>query len=143
MKRETPLALFLCAAPVLVAAQTKAPYAFTYGYDETENIVSRNVVYYQGPQMKALFPTDSLSIEGYVGDGVRVYPNPTVGMINVEGANPDGKVPLTYSVYTMGSQLVATTRTHAASVRFDLTGYPKGMYLLKISGERGKGMEDN
>jgi hypothetical protein len=58
---------------------------------------------------------------------VKVYPNPTTGIVKVENAEN-----ATISVYTLTGSLVKTIESNAVNTSFDLTGLAKGTYLVKV-----------
>jgi hypothetical protein len=62
-------------------------------------------------------------------DNVRLYPNPTSGVVNID--NPDN---LQVSVYTFGGKLVLKTIGNTV----DLSGYAKGIYIFKIGNKNVK-----
>ena len=64
------------------------------------------------------------------GKDVRVFPNPTRGLIDIS-FNPSTGAPAIAELYDLQGQVIRTKR-FKKSVRIDLTGDPKGVYILKL-----------
>ncbi len=65
---------------------------------------------------------------------IRVYPNPTtdVIMVTVEGSPAEGDHCSPIKLYTMTGMLAGEFKWAGHSMQIDLSGYPKGMYILTI-----------
>ncbi|MFG6686915.1 T9SS type A sorting domain-containing protein [Mariniflexile sp. HNIBRBA6329] len=62
---------------------------------------------------------------------IKIYPNPTTGKLYISGVNTG-----TIEVYdSMGKSLIKTDAISTKNI--DLSNYPKGLYLVKISQETG------
>ncbi len=66
-------------------------------------------------------------------DNVRIYPNPTSGKLWVSGGPLNKKI----SVYNMIGNLAGTYQCSGIREELDLSGYPSGVYTVKIIGDRG------
>ncbi len=66
------------------------------------------------------------TIETIAGDKLQVHPNPTNGVVYVNNANG-----AEIKVHNLNGELLQTTRES----RVDLSGYPNGVYLLRIGGQ--------
>ena len=137
MKKKLLLLLFtsifsMSSVAQRTTVQRMRVYKHWYSYDDNGNIISRS--FENGLVSDKAILIDSLQV---AGAKVRIYPNPTTGVVNISGANPLGKNVVTYSLYGAGSQLIATKRTGETTVRFDLTGLPNGIYLLKVGSDDG------
>ncbi|WP_019947883.1 S8 family peptidase [Hymenobacter aerophilus] len=66
--------------------------------------------------------------------GVRLYPNPTAGPVRLELPATDGATVRVLSV--LGRQL-ATYHFRQATASLDLSGYPAGVYLLRVETSAG------
>lgn len=74
---------------------------------------------------------DNLAIATVDALDIQLYPNPTQELLNVAGAVADSDILL----YDMTGTLVGTARTDATgSAVVDLTSYPAGTYVVRISG---------
>ncbi len=71
------------------------------------------------------------SMKEAVKAGVKIYPNPTNGIIYVEGANIQGA-----KIYTLSGQLLKNCSLNANQV--DVNQLPNGMYLLQLEGVDGQ-----
>ncbi len=71
---------------------------------------------------------------------IKVYPNPTTDIVNVELLGPDANAGASVTVYSMqGSQLLKKTSDGESKMQFSLSGRPAGMYLVHVqSGERSE-----
>jgi len=61
---------------------------------------------------------------------VRIFPNPTDGMVNVELADVDGKAKI--SIYNMQGVLIRSEWIEAGNLAYDLSSYPAGLYFIEI-----------
>jgi hypothetical protein len=64
------------------------------------------------------------------GEGVKIFPNPSSGFINIALNSIPGK-PAIVEIYNLQREVVKTG-VFKKSIRLDLTGSPKGMYILKL-----------
>jgi uncharacterized repeat protein (TIGR02543 family) len=70
--------------------------------------------------------TTGTAIETVNTDKLQIYPNPTNGIVHI--SNADGAE---IKVYSLNGELLLRTRES----RVDLSGYPSGVYLLRIGDE--------
>ncbi len=74
---------------------------------------------------------DNLAVATIDELAIQLYPNPTQELLNVAGAVADSDILL----YDMTGTLVGTARTDSmGSAVVDLTSYPAGTYVVRISG---------
>ena len=64
---------------------------------------------------------------------IRIYPNPSNGLINVETADQNG----TIQVYNAMGQIVYAEKITRTSTIINLQSQPAGMYLVKLEGSEG------
>ena len=71
---------------------------------------------------------------------IRIYPNPTTDIVNVELLLADGFTDVNISVYTMNGDKLLQKSSHGnPDFRFSLAGRPIGMYLVHVqSGDRSE-----
>jgi ELWxxDGT repeat protein len=70
------------------------------------------------------------SVNNALQNGITVYPNPTRGMVRIDGLNSNA----VYEIYNISQQKIAEGTTEDASIQLDRT---PGLYILKItSGDR-------
>lgn len=80
--------------------------------------------------------TSALSVEGFEGGEVKMYPNPTSGIVTLE--LPFDKAVCTIELLNMSGQVVLHKQLHPSggmiSETIDLSRVPKGLYLFRIDG---------
>ena len=64
-------------------------------------------------------------------DGIQVFPNPTTGLLNVNG---NGTMHITVS-NMLGQKMMETTAE--GNTTLDLSEYGQGMYIVRIENENG------
>lgn len=85
--------------------------------------------------MLSRFNSGLLGTESFNKSEVRVFPNPSTGLVYLDNTNSSFK---SVQVYNSIGQLISTkTLGVAASASIDLSGYSKGVYLLNFQGEKG------
>jgi hypothetical protein len=65
-------------------------------------------------------------------DKIRIFPNPSTGIVNVEVDLADE---ITYSLYNSMGQMIKVFVNNQGLQKFDLRAYPAGIYYLKIQSE--------
>ena len=95
------------------------------------------ILYTSGEHSDGVFMTYNNDCENHTAvvevsaSNVRLYPNPTNGMVNIEG-NGD----MTISVMnTLGQKVLETTATGNATI--DLSGFGSGIYMVRIESANG------
>ena len=72
------------------------------------------------------------SPSGWVGSKIRIFPNPSPGIFNIEGLDGEAEI----SIFNaFGDQIVDVKNTLLDKV--DLSGQPKGIYIIRISTKDG------
>jgi hypothetical protein len=83
-----------------------------------------------GPVM---FTTATLGIADFTLEGLKIFPNPTHGMLELKGVNIDG-----LSLYSFTGQRLIDKKVSQSDLKLDLSAFKSGIYLLKISANNGK-----
>ena len=63
--------------------------------------------------------------------GFRIYPNPADGHVLIENISAGSEI-FRFSVYSLGGKMMTDERTAVKAFCLNTSGWPKGMYLLKI-----------
>ena len=71
---------------------------------------------------------------------IKIYPNPTTDIVNVELMQADALTDINISVYTMNGEMLLQKSSHGnPDFQFSLAGRPVGMYLVHVqSGNRSE-----
>ncbi|MDR1881935.1 MAG: T9SS type A sorting domain-containing protein, partial [Prevotella sp.] len=117
--------LFFCDAN----AQDKV----SYGYDAAGNRISRTIVI--APSLRA---SEAEEEEATVYSEVvaelliKVYPNPTQGLLHIEIENLPPDVTASIALYQLSGKLVTLKQDVTYSTEIDITGQAPGIYVLRI-----------
>ena len=63
---------------------------------------------------------------------LKIYPNPTKGMLAVEITGITDDVSSTVSIYSMQGLLVSEQNVTSTRIDFDLSSQPSGTYIMKV-----------
>ena len=72
---------------------------------------------------------ENTRIEEYKKEVLSIFPNPSDDIINIEIENPDYA---TIEIYNVSGRLVLSKEINLKVEKIDLSGYAKGIYLLKV-----------
>jgi hypothetical protein len=125
------LTFILLAGAFHLAAQN-----VSYLYDSAGNRTERTIVFpqQQAPSSSsAAEPALAAPIEDSLAEHtIRIYPNPTKGLLSVEINNLSEEVKGEYLLHNMAGQLIKKEEATPGTTLLDLSGQPPGIYLLLI-----------
>lgn len=101
-----------------------------FSYDSAGNRVRREIVIEKKSapsKMEAEYFSDMLSEKE-----IKIYPNPTDGLLKVEICGYDDPDNCKISVYTISGQLVLASDVTSSLTEVDITTQPDGMYIFLI-----------
>ncbi|MCB9235214.1 MAG: CocE/NonD family hydrolase [Bacteroidia bacterium] len=110
-------------------------------YVAGDTLVATNKIYHSPTYSSYLEVSVSLAIgrgEELPPAFVRVYPNPTQGLVQIELDRPDEG---TYRLLDLQGKLLLEGNYHGKGFDLDLSQQPAGLYLLSLSGRLGKTVE--
>jgi hypothetical protein len=107
----------------------------SYGYDAAGNRILRVIKF---PALKSApaddFGQDNPKFEEKLGNQqILIYPNPTSGNVTIEIKGGEADVKTSVNLFDLYGKLLVSKTTMDTSIPVDLTGYPSGAYILKIS----------
>ena len=119
---------------VTAAPVTEAEYTYDFGPDadaSAQHRVAVDVIYADAGEVKGntvFFTLDDIpsGISNAITANFRVYPNPAVDYVEIEGADVES-----ITAYSTGGTLVGS----AAGNRLDVSSYARGLYILKIKAD--------
>ncbi|GHV43774.1 hypothetical protein FACS1894180_3860 [Bacteroidia bacterium] len=137
---------FLIAAVLLLAASAgnnAFAQSVSFGYDAAGNRVARTVVLpasSNAPRLQS--GEDETPPEPFVEQlaqdlQVKIYPNPTKGLLQVELNGLDSDETAQITVFSTNGTLLLQTAATAALTPVDMSAYPAGVYVLTLT-IRGK-----
>ncbi len=99
-----------------------------------------NVLKTSEPELPAEYEADPVPMAGPSGkEEIKIYPNPTSGWVNIIWNNDTATDDGTLFIYGLQGQLIHRQAiTNSLTVRFDLSGIPDGLYLVRISAGNGE-----
>ena len=121
--------LWMCFCPMLHAQQNKV----TYRYDAAGNRISRTIVI--SPRSAVASSEEektTVYTELFSDIQLKIYPNPTTGLLKVEIYNlPEGQTAQIW-LYDMSGRLVTTFKDVSSTVNVNISNQSTGIYLMKI-----------
>lgn len=126
--------LFLSALMCTGLLFAQSPSTIEFLYDDAGNRISRSVPVVQLRSSQSLQNAEVVtSMENILDYNVSVYPNPTVGEVNlsINGKSVDDKTEL--SVYDTSGSQVYRAKITGETTRISLSKNPAGIYLLRLS----------
>lgn len=117
--------LLLVLLPFFVEAQT----VISYAYDSSGNRIKREIVLESrsiGDKQKEEF-TEPLS-----GKQLKIYPNPTKGLLKVEIAGWEDLDKCRFLLHSVSGKLVSEGAFNDAVTEIDMTDCINGVYLLSV-----------
>ena len=118
--------LFTCFYPTL-HAQDKVKY----GYDAAGNRISRTIVL--APRSAPIEEEQPVvHTEVFSDILLKIYPNPTTGLLKVEISNlPEGQTAEIF-LYSMSGKLISSFKNISNTVSINISNQPAGIYVMNI-----------
>ena len=128
--KQIILLLFLTLFAFAGKSQT---YKVSFGYDNAGNRVSRTVVVLNPQLRSATQEEETTSVEEVLSDvTIKIYPNPTEGMVTVEINSPRETETNEVSLYSLSGKNILPAKIVEQSANLDISDQPAGVYILKI-----------
>jgi len=107
----------------------------SYGYDAAGNRVSRTIAFYRSDSVSA--PVDEEQPVVYsemLSDiEVKIYPNPTKGLLKVEIGHLQDQQTAQIRLYSLSGSLIISRQTIDGTTEMDISGQATGIYVMKIT----------
>lgn len=124
---------FICLSVFLFTVETPGQ-KITYTYDNSGNRIKREIVL--SPQRTSASnedTTERLPVSDMLADkDIKIYPNPTQGMLKVEITNYESSDSGSIHVYSMNGQTVTHSEISFYLTDIDISNSPNGIYLMQI-----------
>jgi len=119
-----PITFIFCFLFINANAQTVG-----YNYDSSGNITSRKVIV-----LKSSSPApDSIAALHDTEVNIRIYPNPTRGLLRIEIPDYKENEILSFQVYDMNGRLLLSTKTNNADNTLDISRFSNATYILQLT----------
>ncbi|MCM1296914.1 MAG: T9SS type A sorting domain-containing protein [Muribaculaceae bacterium] len=127
----------LCPKFILIAMMVALYYGMivsqtiSYGYDAAGNRIKREIIIdtQENPSKKTqkITPIESL------GDKtIKIYPNPTKGILKVEVSDCTEADNVTLTIYNSSGANLKTITVQEPTTTIDITDYAQGIYFMRI-----------
>lgn len=126
--RKKLFALIVCLIPYVSNA-----YKVSYSYDAAGNRVSKEIVLEQKRSLKKGNSHENTVSETLSDKEIRIYPNPTKGILKLEISVLEENDNCEISIYSSSGQLLYTLRTNEQITDIDMTSFTSGAYFLHIT----------
>lgn len=130
--------IILCALLLAEVVTYSQNAKIQYTYDAAGNRTSRKVVLISS---KSAFVTDTIALTKDIVDErvVRLFPNPTYGVLSMDISHLDAGETIKIRVTDMMGRTILNDVQNSTNFKIDLTAQPNGFYLLSaIIGEQRK-----
>ena len=117
----------------LITGITGFSQSISYSYDDSGNRTERSIT------LKSTSSPDNQdkfveTFEDELGGlDISIYPNPTRGILNIEGLHQEA----IGSVFNMNGQMIKSTIINEEKDEISVSELPSGMYILKLSTDKG------
>ena len=122
--------LFMAVVTTTATAQN-----VIYTYDAAGNRIKREIEMNRNssPTRSAQEKQEDVYSEMLSKKQVRIYPNPTSGMLKVEVLNLDEGDNCSLRIFNSAGSQITSTHTTSATASLDISSQPDGIYFLRIA----------
>ena len=124
----------LCLLWISICSMLHAQDKVTYRYDAAGNRISRTIVL--APRSAPVPAENEQTVvytEMLTDIKLKIYPNPTDGIVKVEIQNlPEGRTAEIW-LYAMTGKLINTYKNVSNTVSINISNQPAGIYVMKIT----------
>ncbi len=118
---------------LFISTEISKTQSVSFGYDAAGNRINRVIVLNQLRSAQEEEPVEEIFYSEVLKDlEIRIYPNPTEGLLKVDILNLPEQQTADIFLYNLSGKLLITKKGVSGSTDIDLTGYPAGTYLMKI-----------
>ncbi len=118
---------------LLSTGVSQAQSTVSFGYDAAGNRINRVIVLNQLRSAQEEETVEEIFYSEVLKDlEIRIYPNPTEGLLKVDIQNLPEQQTADIFLYNLSGKLLITKKGVSESTDIDLTGHPAGTYLMKI-----------
>jgi len=110
----------------------------SYGYDAAGNRISRVITMPRSMAQKNKVEETNIQSEMLENLEIRLYPNPTDGILNVEVDRLPEGMQARFSIYNLSGKLLLDKNSPSGYETLDLTSQPAGTYILQITAGENK-----
>ena len=126
--------LLLCLFLIILFPTLQSQDKVTYRYDAAGNRISRTISI--SPRSTAVEEDEEEQLDVYseiFSDiTLKIYPNPTTGLLKVEIYNLPEYQMATIWLYSMSGQLITNINNVSNNADIDISGQPAGVYVMRI-----------
>lgn len=122
----------LIFAIIMTYAGAGISQGVSYGYDPAGNRIKREIILQTDGNSPKKAPEKSISREMMSDKIIKIYPNPTRGMLKVEIDNIDDSETGLITIYDYNGVVRLSYNKIESTMAFDISGYSNGMYFMHI-----------
>lgn len=123
---------YILLTTILLTFIRTSAQTVSYAYDNAGNCIERSILI--GNKSVTIDDQNEYFVEESIAETqMKIYPNPTKGMLRVDfGAVPENNA-ISIVIYDMQGRMVFSNRTDGeSSLPIDLTSRPNGIYIMKV-----------
>jgi hypothetical protein len=129
--------LFTCIVYILLSNKICAQSPVTYTYDNNGNRLTRSITLKKSNASSDSISEDESKKEIYkeeIGEvQIRIFPNPTKGILAVEISGVSTEKLIEYSLYNSSGSFLKKQKFSDLQFSIDFTNHPSGIYILRLS----------
>ena len=130
MKNKIFSVLFI----LILSGNGYAQTPIRYEYDRIGNVILRYKISVQNLQRTIQEKTSGTNPEPIAGKAMKVYPNPTRGVVKIVFSGMGDAIDIQTRLYnSKGSLLKSEIGNSSAPISIDMSSYPPTWYILKVS----------
>lgn len=103
-----------------------------YGYDPAGNRIKREILIPVNENRPTQAPKKAVSTEMLSDRIIKIYPNPTKGMLKVEIGNYDASDVGVIKIFDSNGVEKLNANILESAISFDISGYSPGLYFMHI-----------
>lgn len=127
---------YICLTLLFFPFFSKAQSKIEYTYDAAGNRIRREIIM-QAPKAKArqqTFDAEGQAFSDMLNEhGIKIYPNPTYGLLKVSVYGLRSTDKCSMSLYTTQGARIMANNVNKESLEINISNQPAGIYLLRIT----------
>ena len=125
--------ILLCLSLISICPVLNSQDKVSYRYDAAGNRISRTIIFSSKSSPTPVKEEQPVVYsEMLSGIELKIYPNPTEGLLQVEIRNLPKDKPANIWIYDLSGKLISSFKDVGDNVSIDISSQPAGMYVMRI-----------